>query len=223
MAFRRISPRRRRINALVTEYLDGAQALLVRHWLGITNSALALVLGLAVLAPILMAFGFPQMARPIYWMYQAVCHQWPFRSFFLFGPQPVYQQSEIVALASASELWSLIGSPELGFKMAFCERDFAITAGGLLMGLLYIRVRRRLAPPSVLFYIALLIPIFVDGITQLPGWRESIWEYRVSTGAITGVATVWLLFPYLELRADRWLAATQPPADNPTSPLDLDP
>jgi uncharacterized membrane protein len=75
------------------------------------------------------------------------------------------------------------------------------------MGLLYVRVRRRLAPPRLLFYVGLLLPIIFDGITQLPGWRESIWEYRLSTGAIAGAATVWLLFPYLELRADSWLAA----------------
>jgi uncharacterized membrane protein len=165
-----------------------------------------------------MRLGYPQLAHPIYWLYQAVCHQWPFRTFFLFGPQPTYASDQIAALVGPDELWTLVGTPELGFKMAFCERDLAIVAAGLLMGLMYTRVRGRLAPPTILFYLALLLPIMMDGFTQLVGLRESTWEYRLATGAIAGAATVWLVFPYLDLLASRWLAAVSWPAVPPSLP-----
>jgi uncharacterized membrane protein len=197
---------RARYNRFVVSWLDAAQLGLARHWLATVNVGLAVTLGLPILAPVLVALGMPQVAAPIYWVYRAVCHQWAFRTFFLFGPQSVYSVDQIALTAGSEGIWDFAGSPELGYKMAFCERDLAIVLAGLAMGLLYVRYRRRLAPPTMSFYLLLLLPIAIDGFTQLFGWRESIWEYRVSTGAIAGVATVWLLFPYLEIRADRYLA-----------------
>jgi uncharacterized membrane protein len=197
---------RARYNHLVVGSLDRAQLGLASHWLALTNCGLVLILALPILAPVLVAIGQPQLAAPIYWIYRLVCHEWPFRSFFLFGQEPTYSIEQIAMVAGPDAIWDFAGNPQLGYKMAFCERDLAIVLAALGMGLLYIRYRRRLAPPRLLFYLLFLLPIAIDGFTQLPGWRESTWEYRVSTGAIAGVATVWLLFPYLQLRADRFLA-----------------
>jgi uncharacterized membrane protein len=38
----------------------------------------------------------------------------------------------------------------------------------------------------------------IDGLTQLPGWRESTWELRTITGLLFGAANVWLLFPRVD-------------------------
>jgi uncharacterized membrane protein len=38
----------------------------------------------------------------------------------------------------------------------------------------------------------------IDGITQLFGLRESNWQLRTITGALFGLASVWLAYPYLE-------------------------
>ena len=43
-----------------------------------------------------------------------------------------------------------------------------------------------------------LIPIAIDGGTQLIGWRESNWFLRTVTGALFGFASVWLAYPYVE-------------------------
>src|SRR5437867_2347700 len=137
----RLSPPRAQFNRLVTRGLDHAQVGLARRWLALTNGVLALALSLALAAPLLVALGYSQLAGPIYWVYGAICHQWPFRSFFLFGPQITYSSDQIVSLAGADQLWTLLGSQQTGYKMAFCERDFAIVAAGLAMGLLYVRVR----------------------------------------------------------------------------------
>jgi len=197
---------RARYDDLVVGSLNRAQLGLANHWLALTNCGLAIVLALPILAPLLVMIGQPQLAAPIYWIYHSVCHEWPFRSFFLFGQEPTYSIDQIAMAAGPDAIWDFARNPELGYKMAFCERDLAIVLAALGMGLLYVRYRRRLAPPRIPFYLLFLLPIALDGFTQLPGWRESSWEYRVSTGAIAGVATVWLLFPYLQLRADRFLA-----------------
>jgi uncharacterized membrane protein len=210
-----LSPERARFNRVVVAALDSLQLRTTRHWLAAINGALALALGLAIVAPLLMAIGQPGLARPIYWMYQAVCHQWPFRSFFLFGADGTYSADQLAATVGDERIWDYVGDPGLGYKMAFCERDLAIVAAGLLMGLLYTRLRRRLAPPHLGLFFGLLLPIAFDGFTQLFGWRESTWEFRVATGALAGAAAVWLIFPYLEILAERWLAAARwasPPA-----------
>jgi uncharacterized membrane protein len=100
------------------------------------------------------------------------------------------------------------GTPELGFKMAYCERDFAIYTTVLLAGLLYALLRAHAHPlPWSVFAIA-LVPMAVDGFTQLFGLRESTWELRTLTGMLAGVAGVWLLYP----RVDQALRAARPRA-----------
>lgn len=198
-----ISAGRVAFNRVVTGALDGLEAGLFRRWLAIANACLGVLLGLAMLAPAFLFLGLDRLADPIYWAYQAVCHQWSFRSFFLFGPQVMYSSEEIVARFGSGELWTFVGSAEAGYKMAFCERNTAIAAAALAMGIFYTRYRSRLAPPKLRFYLVLLFPILVDGLTQLFGFRESTWELRVATGALAGAATVWLLYPYLEVIA-RW-------------------
>lgn len=198
---------RRQVNQVAIAGLDGGQIAMARHWLLLANGALLGVLALAVLGPSLLVLQQPHLAAPIYWAFHAVCHQWPFRAFFLFGPQATYSATEIAALAGPEHVWTFMGSLEAGYRMPFCERNLAIVGGALLMGLLYSRVRRRLAPPRVVFYGILLVPIALDGFTQLFGLRESTWEFRLATGLIAGAATVWLLYPYLEVYADRLLAA----------------
>jgi uncharacterized membrane protein len=70
----------------------------------------------------------------------------------------------------------------------------------LVFGLVFAR-QRRLRPPSVRLYALFLLPLVVDGFTQLFGWRESTWELRVVTGALFGLGSGWFIYPQL----DTWL------------------
>src|SRR5690606_20396762 len=72
---------------------DRLAHFLGRHYLAVLNFLLLLYVGLPFLAPVLMNAGYTQAARPIYSMYGAVCHQMAFRSWFLFGDQPVYPRT----------------------------------------------------------------------------------------------------------------------------------
>jgi uncharacterized membrane protein len=134
------------------------------------------------------------------------CHEWPFRAYFLFGPQATYSLSELQA-HGITAFYDFRGSPELGYKVAFCARNVAIYAAVLAAGLAYARSGRRWRPLAFSGYLALVAPLALDGMTQLAGWRESSWELRTLTGLLFGAASVWLIYP----RLDRALAAPSRP------------
>lgn len=63
---------------------------LSRHWLRIAIILIGTYASLPVLAPTLMKLGVTGPARLIYTMYSPLCHQFAFRSVFLYGEQPFY-------------------------------------------------------------------------------------------------------------------------------------
>src|SRR5690242_13873786 len=99
-----------------------------RHWLFTVNSALGVFLFGAFAASSLAAVGLQPAADWLYAVYHFTCHQWAFRSFFLFGadasPVTVYDQLQLAA--TTDDPFGFLGNAQLGWKMAFCERDLAI-------------------------------------------------------------------------------------------------
>ncbi len=188
--------------------LEGVQ----RHWLTAANLAAAVFVGLPFLAPILLAAGYDGPANAIYAAYQVVCHQWAFRSFFLFGPEVTYGPDVLHDLVGAPAMYGLLGSPDLGYKVAFCERDTAIYLAVLVAGLAYGRLRHRLPELSLTGYALMILPMALDGFTQLFGWRESTPELRVLTGALFGLASVWLIYPRMDALFERDLGPARPRA-----------
>jgi uncharacterized membrane protein len=166
-----------------------------RHWLALANAGAAGFVALPLLAPVLLAAGFGGLANAIYVVYRGVCHQWAFRSYFLFGPQSTYGLDELGRLVGPERAYGFLGSPELGYKVAFCERDVAIYLAVLLGGLVYALLRSRADPINLSGYVLLIAPMALDGFTQLFGWRESTPELRTLTGALLGFASVWLVYP----------------------------
>lgn len=146
-------------------------AWLADHWLFILNtiSFKALIVP-TVVAPAFLALGWNAQALVIYDLYHWMCHQMPERSFFLFDQQ-----------------------------MAFCVRDLGMFAGFFASGMAYNLFRGRLKTLPLWLAVVYSLPIAVDGITQLLGWRESTWELRIVTGAFFGLATVWYTFPHFDL------------------------
>lgn len=187
----------------VADFVNGLVVWIARHWLALFNSAWALYIALPLLAPILMNAGLETPARLIYGLYSLVCHQLPDHSYFLFGPNPVPHGPELIAAGAppAEDLFGFrkfVGTPDFGYKVALCQRDLAIYASVLLAGLVFAVARRRIQAPSIKLYLLFLIPMAVDGISQLVGLRESNWWLRTLTGALFGAASVWLAYPYIE-------------------------
>lgn len=178
---------------------------IARHWLAIFTTGWGLYTFLPFLAPTLMNLGLEGPARLIYGAYSFACHQLPDHSYFLFGKTPVPLAQELMAAGAPDEgnlflFRSFIGNTDVGYKVALCERDIAIYGSVFLAGLVFAFLRQRgnVRAPSLKVYLLFLIPIAVDGLTQLVGWRESNWWLRTVTGAIFGIASVWLAYPYVE-------------------------
>jgi uncharacterized membrane protein len=179
---------------------------LSRHYLLLLNLFMAIYVGLPFLAPTLMEAGAELPARVIYTIYSPLCHQFGFRSFFLYGDQFYYPLKEaglktsrtfddISGLTDLSNPQSLdrikarqfIGNEQTGYKVALCERDVAIYFGLLLFGLVFGLSGRRLPPLHwALWLIIGLGPIGLDGFSQLFSqfefsWLSQILAYREST------------------------------------------
>jgi uncharacterized membrane protein len=185
-------------------FLDRQIDQLARHWLAVFNTLMGIYLLLPVLAPVFMVFGLPAVGRLIYFVYRPACHQLPERSLFLFGPETSYTLDELWALDLVDpedDIYArqrFLGAIEIGYKAALCQRDLALYGSLFVGGLLFGLVRCRLRPLSFVAYVLCLIPIAVDGGSQLVGLRESTPLLRALTGSLVGLASVWMLYPRLQ-------------------------
>ncbi|MBL8102872.1 MAG: DUF2085 domain-containing protein [Anaerolineales bacterium] len=187
---------------------------IAKRYLLILNLFMLFYVGLPFLAPTLMKLNAELPAQLIYRMYKPFCHQFGFRSFFLYGEQPYYPLAEagvsgartfeeVTGIANLSDPYSFtrfearnyIGNDVVGYKIALCERDVAIYLAILGFGIVFGLTGRRFK--SVHWMIWLLIgigPIGLDGFSQLFSqfnweWLASLVPYRESTPflrALTG-------------------------------------
>jgi uncharacterized membrane protein len=166
---------------------DRAMFWISRHYLALMNIIILLYVGLPFLAPVMMKTGATFPARVIYSIYSPLCHQFGFRSFYLFGEQAYYPLREaglrglldfetatgIAGLHDPNDLSRLaarqyVGNEVVGYKVALCERDIAIYASILLFGLLFGLTGRRIPQLHWLVWIVVgLGPVGLDGFSQL--------------------------------------------------------
>lgn len=187
----------------VAAWVDRGVYWFARHWLALVNLVLLLYVVLPFLAPTFTALGWETAGQVVYLVYRPLCHQLPERSFFLYGEKVVYTLSELQARGLDPDLSFLarrgfVGNSQVGYKLAFCERDLAIYGSFLLAGLFFALTGRRWRPLPWRWYAVLLLPMAVDGLTQLVGLRESTWWLRLVTGGIFGAASVWVVYPHVE-------------------------
>ncbi len=196
-----------------------------QRYVFVISVLVAIYIGLPFLAPVMMKVGATLPAKAIYTIYSPLCHQFAFRSFFLFGEQPYYPLElaqvpdtmtyEQVTNTNANPVDILaarrfLGNDAVGYKVALCERDVAMYLGILAFGLLFGLTGRKIKGiPWYLWILIGVFPIGLDGSSQLPAllnwsvlnWlpiRESTPFLRVLTGGLFGVMTAWYLFPIFE-------------------------
>lgn len=171
---------------------------LVRHLLWLLTLALALYALLPILAPVLMHAGHEQVAKGIYLLFRPLCHQLPERSFFLFGPQPVYSLAELSAALGGAVPVRYIGDAQLGYKMAVCQRDVAIYGSMFLAMAAYGPWAGRLRRWPLWALAVGAAPMAIDGGGQLVGLWQSSPLSRVFTGFLFGVGAIRVLLPILD-------------------------
>ncbi|MGB8212652.1 MAG: DUF2085 domain-containing protein [Anaerolineales bacterium] len=200
---------------------------LSKHYLAIFNLLLVLYVGLPFVAPVFKKIEWNGPAEVIYKVYSPLCHQWAFRSFFLFGEQAYYphaaakmagvltfeQVSGITDSNDPTRMQARLfeGNPTLGYKVALCERCVALWGAMALFGLLFAVTGRRFPKLHWIIWIVVgVFPIGLDGFSQLfsqiPStfiqsflpYRESTPLDRIVTGVLFGFTTAWFMFPMIE-------------------------
>lgn len=128
-----------------------------------------------VLTPFLASIDSP-VAKFLYIAFRPTCHQLSSRCFFIWG-----------------------------HKMAVCSRCTGIWFSSMLAGyiatiLLYFN---RIKGIKLKWFIIALIPLVLDGGSQVIGLRESNNILRLITGIIAGIATVWMTYPSIWVAGDK--------------------
>jgi uncharacterized membrane protein len=145
----------------------------MRYWLVLIIIALGLILLATVSVPILAYFGLDSISKPIFDALHIICAQIPSHSFYM-----------------------------LGHQLGMCARNIAIYGSMFVSALIFQLSKKRL--PGITWWLwgLMLIPIALDGLSQMFGLRESTWELRVLTGALFGLANMWFALPFIQKTLD---------------------
>lgn len=181
---------RRNISRLVGATL-AAITRFGRHWLLILNVLFGVVVGLAIFVPILYMLGQDSIASRIFALYHFICAQVPSHSYFLGG-----------------------------YQVALCARNLAIYSSLFAGTLIFRLVRDRLPALGWRLWLLTMLPMALDGFTQMFGLRESNWELRTLTGVIFGLGICWFMLPQID-EATRGDDAFAPQGRRPRIELDL--
>jgi len=141
---------------------------LLHHWATIITTVLGLFVGTAFSIPFLSYFGLDSIAKPLFFSLHAVCAQIPSHSFYI-----------------------------LGHQLGLCARNFSIYTSMFLTSLVFTLSKKRLPGIPWWIWVLLMIPMALDGTTQLFGLRESSWELRVITGTLFGLGNAWFVLPLM--------------------------
>jgi uncharacterized membrane protein len=185
---------------------DRVSFWIAKRYLLLLNLFMLIYVGLPFLAPTLMKMGAELPARAIYRIYSPLCHQFGFRSFYLFGEQVAYPLAEarvqgmktfeqVTGIPNLDDPYSVtrfdarkyVGNETVGYKVALCERDVAIYLAILFFGIIYGLSGRRIQSLHWMWWLLLgLGPVGLDGFSQLFSqfnwsWLASVIPYREST------------------------------------------
>jgi uncharacterized membrane protein len=181
-----------------------------KHWLMVFNLLAGLYIGGAVLAPILMQLGQTAAAEALYTFYRLFCHQYPQRSWFLFGERAAYSLDVVMARPGMEPSGFFLGNAAVGYKIAVCQRDVAIYGSFFLGGLVYALLEKRwdIPPLPIWAYVVFgILPMGIDGGYQLLTkvlsmfWPAAVTPHettpflRTLTGLLFGLGSLLVVYP----------------------------
>lgn len=142
---------------------------LMVHWATVLTAMLGLLVFAALSVPFLSYFGLDGISKQIFFSLHMVCAQIPSHSFYVFGHQ-----------------------------LGMCARNLSIYSAMFLGSLIFVLSKKRLPGIPWWLWVLMILPLAVDGTTQMFGLRESTWELRVLTGTLFGLANVWFALPLIQ-------------------------
>jgi len=162
---------------------------LLAQWATMAMLLLGVLVLSAIAVPFLSYFGFDAFSKSIFFSLHYVCAQIPSHSFYI-----------------------------LGHQLGLCARNFSIYASMFLTSVVFVLSKKRLPGIPWWVWILMILPMALDGTTQMFGLRESTWQLRLLTGTLFGVGSIWFVLPFMQ----KTIEETTPvptPSYNPTYPL----
>jgi uncharacterized membrane protein len=147
---------------------DRCGDFLLEQWATLLTFLLGLLVLIAVSIPFLSYFGLDSIAKPLFFSLHYVCAQIPSHSFYI-----------------------------LGHQLGLCARNFSIYFSMFLGSLIFTLSKKRLPGIPWWLWVLLILPMALDGTTQMFGWRESNWILRTVTGTLFGLGSVWFVLPLI--------------------------
>src|SRR5690349_20790564 len=142
---------------------------LIDHWATMITYVLGILVFAALSVPYLSYFGLDGISKQIFFALHMVCAQIPSHSFYIFGHQ-----------------------------LGMCARNFSIYASMFIGSLIFVLSKKRIPGIPWWLWILMILPMAIDGTTQMFGLRESTWELRVLTGTLFGLGNVWFVLPLIQ-------------------------
>ncbi len=163
------SPRRQTLDRFMNSAGRFVSNLLINHWATMITYVLGILVFAALSVPFLSYFGLDGISKQIFFALHLVCAQIPSHSFYIFGHQ-----------------------------LGMCARNFSIYASMFIGSLIFVLSNKRIPGIPWWVWILMILPLALDGTTQMFGLRESTWELRVLTGTLFGLGNVWFALPLIQ-------------------------
>ena len=163
------TPRRQTLDLAMNSTGRFVSNFLIQHWATMITCALGILVFAALSVPFLSYLGLDGISKQIFFALHMVCAQIPSHSFYIFGHQ-----------------------------LGMCARNFSIYASMFVGSLIFVLSKKRIPGIPWSLWILMILPIAIDGTTQMIGLRESTWELRVLTGALFGLGNVWFALPLIQ-------------------------
>ncbi len=142
---------------------------LLKYWDSIIMLFLGVLVVSALAVPFLSYFGFDSFSKSIFFSLHYVCAQIPSHSFYI-----------------------------LGHQLGMCARNFSIYTSMFLTSIIFVLSKKRLPGIPWWVWVLMILPMALDGTTQMFGLRESTWQLRLLTGTLFGVGSIWFLLPFMQ-------------------------
>ncbi len=163
------SPHRQTLDRSMNSAGRFVSKLLLDYWATIIASVLGILVFAALSVPFLSYFGLDGISKQIFYSLHLVCAQIPSHSFYIFGHQ-----------------------------LGMCARNFSIYASMFIGSVIFVLSKKRFPGIPWWIWVLMILPLALDGTTQMFGWRESTWELRVITGTLFGLGNVWFALPLIQ-------------------------
>jgi uncharacterized membrane protein len=153
----------------IERFFNSMGNFLLEYWAHIITAALGVLVLLAISVPFLSFFGLDVLSKPLFYALHYVCAQIPSHSFYI-----------------------------LGHQLGLCARNFSIYTSMFLGSLVFVLSKKRLPGIPWWIWVLLILPMALDGTTQMFGLRESTWYLRLLTGTLFGLGSVWFALPLMQ-------------------------